>query len=189
MEYDIFRTCMLVNIGLTRTECATWFQAWASVLSIAGAIYAVRHAFNLNKKMLGETAYHIAMVEASNATSLFSESKFVISEAMSEYESFNTVIDSNSFHNLKNILLGINVLNSSQLVALIPVGSEFIEICHHLQILKSRLILLVDRVIQYPELVEDHDDEIIRLLDLLKRQNIKAQAQLIKFSNRVNLKF
>lgn len=51
MAYDVGQTCMLVNIGLTRSECASWVQAWGSVLAILGAgliawaqIYAAKRA-------------------------------------------------------------------------------------------------------------------------------------------------
>jgi hypothetical protein len=37
MAYNVWETCMLVSIGLTRSECASWVQAWGSVLAIGGA--------------------------------------------------------------------------------------------------------------------------------------------------------
>lgn len=51
MAYDLGQTCMLVNIGLSRSECASWVQAWGSVLAILMSgliawyqIRAARHA-------------------------------------------------------------------------------------------------------------------------------------------------
>ncbi|RUR65867.1 hypothetical protein EJP67_02210 [Variovorax guangxiensis] len=40
MAYEIGQTCMLVSMGLTRGECASWVQAWGAVvaLAVAGAI-------------------------------------------------------------------------------------------------------------------------------------------------------
>ena len=40
MAYEIGQTCMLVNIGLSRSECASWVQAWGAIvaLAIAGGI-------------------------------------------------------------------------------------------------------------------------------------------------------
>ena len=34
MTYDISPTCMLINMGLTRGECASWVQAWGSIIAI-----------------------------------------------------------------------------------------------------------------------------------------------------------
>lgn len=41
MAYVISETCMLVNLGLTRGECASWVQAWGSILAIVVAILVV----------------------------------------------------------------------------------------------------------------------------------------------------
>lgn len=40
MAYEIGQTCMLVNMGLSRSECASWVQAWGAIvaLAVAGAI-------------------------------------------------------------------------------------------------------------------------------------------------------
>lgn len=49
MAYDIGQTCMLINIGLTRSECASWVQAWGSIGAIAMTAWAVHWA---HKKQL-----------------------------------------------------------------------------------------------------------------------------------------
>ncbi|MBK6007626.1 hypothetical protein JJB11_16120 [Ramlibacter ginsenosidimutans] len=36
MAYDIFQSCMLVP-GLSRSECASWVQAWGSLIAIGAA--------------------------------------------------------------------------------------------------------------------------------------------------------
>jgi hypothetical protein len=36
MAYELGQTCMLVDLGLTRSECASWVQAWGSI----GAIFS-----------------------------------------------------------------------------------------------------------------------------------------------------
>ncbi|REN09986.1 hypothetical protein DSI41_20690, partial [Mycobacterium tuberculosis] len=40
MAYEIGQTCMLINIGLSRSECASWVQAWGAItaLAVAGGI-------------------------------------------------------------------------------------------------------------------------------------------------------
>lgn len=38
MAYEILQTCALVNIGLTRGECASWVQAWGSIAAVVGAV-------------------------------------------------------------------------------------------------------------------------------------------------------
>jgi hypothetical protein len=37
MTYEVAQTCILVNIGLTRGECASWVQAWGSIAALAVA--------------------------------------------------------------------------------------------------------------------------------------------------------
>lgn len=44
MTFEIGQTCMLVNIGLTRSECASWVQAWGSIGAIAMTAWAVHWA-------------------------------------------------------------------------------------------------------------------------------------------------
>lgn len=41
MAYDIGQTCMLINIGLTRSECASWVQAWGSIAGILAAALGI----------------------------------------------------------------------------------------------------------------------------------------------------
>lgn len=41
MAYEIGQTCMLVNMGLSRSECASWVQAWGSLLAVAGAALGI----------------------------------------------------------------------------------------------------------------------------------------------------
>ena len=60
MAYELGQTCMLVNIGLSRSECASWVQAWGAILAIAvGAIAVVyqlrtsrRHAIDAERRQL-----------------------------------------------------------------------------------------------------------------------------------------
>ncbi len=44
MAYEIAQTCMLIDIGLTRSECASWVQAWGSIGAIFMAAWAVHWA-------------------------------------------------------------------------------------------------------------------------------------------------
>jgi hypothetical protein len=41
MAYEIGQTCMLVNMGLSRSECASWVQAWGSLLAVVGAAVGI----------------------------------------------------------------------------------------------------------------------------------------------------
>lgn len=41
MATPLLETCMLIDMGLNRSECASWIQAWGSILAIAGAVGAV----------------------------------------------------------------------------------------------------------------------------------------------------
>lgn len=36
MDYKVWETCSLLPFGLSRGECASWVQAWGSILAIAG---------------------------------------------------------------------------------------------------------------------------------------------------------
>lgn len=38
MGYVIFDTCMLFDMGFTRSECASWVQAWGSILALIVAV-------------------------------------------------------------------------------------------------------------------------------------------------------
>lgn len=46
MTYEIAQTCMLVNLGLDRSECASWVQAWGSIAAIGVAIWLGRRSEN-----------------------------------------------------------------------------------------------------------------------------------------------
>lgn len=50
--YNVAETCMLVNMALTRGECASWVQAWGSIGAIAIAIGVafVQHWQNLKRQ-------------------------------------------------------------------------------------------------------------------------------------------
>lgn len=49
MDYKVWETCFLLPFGLTRGECASWVQAWGSILAIVGtagaAIYQARRQY------------------------------------------------------------------------------------------------------------------------------------------------
>lgn len=53
MAYEIGQTCMLVNIGLTRSECASWVQAWGSIGAIAMTAWAVHWAHKKQVRQKG----------------------------------------------------------------------------------------------------------------------------------------
>jgi len=38
MKYDLFQSCLLIPVELTRSECASWVQALGSIFTIAAAI-------------------------------------------------------------------------------------------------------------------------------------------------------
>lgn len=51
MVNNVWQTCMLVDMGLTRSECASWVQAWGSIIAILASgliawiqIHAARRA-------------------------------------------------------------------------------------------------------------------------------------------------
>lgn len=56
MEYTVFQTCMLFP-GVSRGECASWFQAWGSIGAIAVAMFAVHWAHQLQAKQKARDAY------------------------------------------------------------------------------------------------------------------------------------
>lgn len=49
MDYKVWETCFLLPFGLSRGECASWVQAWGSILAIVGtagaAIYQARRQY------------------------------------------------------------------------------------------------------------------------------------------------
>lgn len=63
MAYEFGQTCMLLNIGLTRAECASWVQAWGSIIAIgaaaAGVWWQVRKQQQHANEQLIETAKKI----------------------------------------------------------------------------------------------------------------------------------
>lgn len=50
MAYDVGQTCMLVNMGLTRGECASWVQAWRSIGAILATAMGVFVAHRLQEQ-------------------------------------------------------------------------------------------------------------------------------------------
>lgn len=52
----VLETCMLVP-GVSRSECASWVQAWGSIGAIAGAMFAVHWAHRLQAKQKAREAY------------------------------------------------------------------------------------------------------------------------------------
>ncbi|MET3461246.1 hypothetical protein [Variovorax atrisoli] len=63
MAYEIGQTCMLINIGLSRSECASWVQAWGAItaLAVAGAIAVAQ---------ISATRAHAAEVERDKQRAL-----------------------------------------------------------------------------------------------------------------------
>lgn len=49
MAYNVMETCMLVSMGLTRSECASWVQAWGSIGAILMAVWGVQRAHRLQQ--------------------------------------------------------------------------------------------------------------------------------------------
>jgi hypothetical protein len=62
MTYKIFETCLLFPWGLTRSECASWVQAWGSILAlglgIGVAIYQARAQQRSTLRGLAEERRH-----------------------------------------------------------------------------------------------------------------------------------
>lgn len=63
MAYEIGQTCMLINIGLSRSECASWVQAW-------GAIVALAVAGGIAVAQIRATRAHTAEVERNKQRAL-----------------------------------------------------------------------------------------------------------------------
>ena len=56
MEYNILETCMLFP-GVSRSDCASWVQAWGSIGAIVGAMFAVHWAHRLQSRQKAREAY------------------------------------------------------------------------------------------------------------------------------------
>lgn len=54
MAYELFDTCLLVP-GLNRTECASWVQAWGSILAILAAVGIAWHQSKHQAKLLQQS--------------------------------------------------------------------------------------------------------------------------------------
>ncbi|WP_019653982.1 hypothetical protein [Variovorax atrisoli] len=113
MAYDIGQTCMLVNIGLSRSECASWVQAWGSIGAIVMAAWAVHwaHRKQLRQKereaaadytrfletlfqLLGGTrgvAFKITEVEAVGSGSTPDEQRTMLAELSALSDAFKRV--------------------------------------------------------------------------------------------------
>ncbi|OCS47933.1 hypothetical protein [Ralstonia pickettii] len=52
MNYNVWETCLLLPFGLNRAECASWVQAWGSILAIGGTAFA---AYYQGRKQLQAT--------------------------------------------------------------------------------------------------------------------------------------
>lgn len=64
MTYEVAQTCMLVNIGLTRSECASWVQAWGSIGAILAGIgfILLQHHLEFRRKAAEERRRVVARV-------------------------------------------------------------------------------------------------------------------------------
>lgn len=64
MAYEVLETCMLVP-GFNRSECASWVQAWGSILAILAAVLGVHlaHRLQLKQRAREEIEHRIRGVE------------------------------------------------------------------------------------------------------------------------------
>lgn len=53
MNYDVWQTCLLYP-GLTRAECASWVQAWGSVLAIIWGVFLYRNEVRKRRREVVE---------------------------------------------------------------------------------------------------------------------------------------
>jgi hypothetical protein len=87
MAYEIGQTCMLINIGLSRSECASWVQAWGAIIAIAvGAIAVVyqlhtsrKHAIDAERRQL-QRRINAAAAVAMNAEAAVAHAAKVIGD-------------------------------------------------------------------------------------------------------------
>lgn len=56
MAYEVLNSCMLIDIGLNRSECASWVQAWGSIVAIVTAFLIARWSVNVENKRRDELA-------------------------------------------------------------------------------------------------------------------------------------
>ena len=55
MAYDVLQTCLLVP-GLSRSECASWVQAWGSIAAIIAAIWIANRATKAGQRLAKDQA-------------------------------------------------------------------------------------------------------------------------------------
>lgn len=63
MAYDVWQSCMLIDIGLNKSECASWVQAWGSIGAIAGSFLLAKLTDRKAKQSLVTTAKLNAQLE------------------------------------------------------------------------------------------------------------------------------
>jgi len=87
MAYELGQTCMLINIGLSRSECASWVQAWGAILAIAvgaaAVVYQLRtsrtHAIDAERRQF-QRRMNAAAAVAMNAEAAVAHAAKVIGD-------------------------------------------------------------------------------------------------------------
>lgn len=66
MAYDVWQTCMLVDMGLTRGECASWVQGWGTVVAVlaSGLIAWLQIGATKRATLRAQRERGLAMVDA-----------------------------------------------------------------------------------------------------------------------------
>ncbi|MCT9812454.1 hypothetical protein N0K08_17565 [Acidovorax sp. Be4] len=107
MEYEISRTCMLVNMGLTRSECASWVQAWGSIFAIVASVWIARNSYakelsrRKEEEELNVQLSAIPVVSVLTGTASFLE-KFLkfLPENADDYKRDNLILLDQNIHQI-----------------------------------------------------------------------------------------
>lgn len=86
MAYEIWQTCALVNIGLTRGECASWVQAWGSIAAILIAVRVSRKQYRDAQKLQKQLADRTRSDKARAVMAICSNALAVLSMLKRGYE-------------------------------------------------------------------------------------------------------
>lgn len=96
MAYNIWDTCFFVP-GLKVSDCASWIQAWGTVLAIGGAIWVGRRQVVAAHTLEAERRNRHDLLKTEIAMTFFSEAAFV-SDQLANLEKSSEALESEAQH-------------------------------------------------------------------------------------------